>query len=227
MRTVAVKTEQYLCPGGRPLQRGPHQPNRSIPPHIPPTRQPIHHGGHPPRREQHLCQANEEQDRGRDGESVPEVINQMQAAGLGIKKQVLNNKCSAAMKECIKHNNIEYGLVPPGQHRGNQAEQAIQTFKAHFISILAGVNDKFPLSLWCHLLEPTELTLYLLHQSRVAPNISAFAHVLGMHNYMCKPFAPIGCAIQMHVKPDKRRLWDTRSAPSFNLGTSMERHHYF
>ena len=68
-----------------------------------------------------------------EGEMVrvyQKLINQMQAAGLGVKKQVLNNKCSAAMKECIKHNNIEYELVPPGQHRQNQAEQAIKTFKA-------------------------------------------------------------------------------------------------
>jgi hypothetical protein len=37
----------------------------------------------------------------------------------------------------------------------------------HFISILAlaRVNNKFPLSLWCHLLKPTELTLNLLRQS--------------------------------------------------------------
>ena len=91
-----------------------------------------------------------------EGEMVrvyQKLIHQMQAAGLGIKKQVLDNECSAAMKECIKHNNIEYELIPPGQHRRNQAERAIQTFKAHFISILAGVDDKFPLSLWCHLLE--------------------------------------------------------------------------
>jgi hypothetical protein len=51
------------------------------------------------------------------------------------------------MKACIKENNMDYKLVPPGQHRQNQAEQAIQTFNAHFISILAGINDKFPLSL--------------------------------------------------------------------------------
>jgi hypothetical protein len=54
-------------------------------------------------------------------------------------------------------------------HRRNQAERAIQTFKLHFILILAGVNDKFPLSLWCHLLKPTKLTLNLLRQSKVAP----------------------------------------------------------
>ena len=117
--------------------------------------------------------------------------------------------------------------MPPGQHRRNQPEQAIQTFKAHFISVLAGVNNKIPLSLWCHLLEPTKLTLNLLHQPRVAPNISAFPHVHGAHNYMRKPFDPIRCAIQMHVKPDKRRSWDTRSEPGFNLGTSMEHHSCF
>ncbi len=93
----------------------------------------------------------------------------MKAAGLGLRKQVLDNKYSAVMKACIKENGMDYKLVPQGQHRHNQAERAIQTFKAHFIPILAGINKKFPLLLWCHLLEPTELTLNLLCQSRVAP----------------------------------------------------------
>ncbi len=57
---------------------------------------------------------------------------------------------------------MTYKLVPSGNHQCNQAERAIQTFEAPFISILAGVDDKFALSLWCHLLEPTELTLNLL-----------------------------------------------------------------
>jgi hypothetical protein len=121
---------------------------------------------------------------------------------------------------------MDYELVPPGQHRHNQAEQAIQTFKAHFISILAGVDNKFPLLLWCHLLEPTELTLNLLCQSRVAPKILAFPHIHGTHNYMQQPFA-LGCAVQMHVKPDNRLSWDTRLEPGFNLGTSMEHHQCF
>jgi hypothetical protein len=44
---------------------------------------------------------------------------------------------------------------------------------------------------------------------------------------MQKPFAPIGCADQMHVKPDNRLSWDTRLEPDFNLGTSMEHHQRF
>jgi len=152
------------------------------------------------------------------------MINQMKAAGLGIKKHVLDNEFSTAMKLCIQGNGMTYELVPPGQHRRNQAERAIQTFKSHFISILAGVDDKFPLLLWCHPLEPAELTLNLLRQSQGAPNVSAFAHFHGNYDYTRKPFAPIGYAIQTHVKPDDRLSWDTRSEPGFNLDTSMEHH---
>ncbi len=122
-----------------------------------------------------------------EGETIrvyQKILNRMKAAGLGLRKQVLDNECSAAMKACIKENSMDYKLIPPGQHRHNQAVRAIQTFKAHFIFILAGVDDKFPLLLWCHLLKPTELTLNLLRQSRVAPKISAFVHVHSTHDYM-------------------------------------------
>ncbi len=39
------------------------------------------------------------------------IINKMKAAGLGLKKQVLNNKCLATMKACIKGNNMDYKLT--------------------------------------------------------------------------------------------------------------------
>jgi hypothetical protein len=141
-------------------------------------------------------------------EAYQRIINRMRAAGLGLKKHILHNEASKAFKELIRENGLEYELVPPGNHRRNQAECAILTFKAHFIAILAGVDSKFPLSLWCHLLKPTELTLNLLRQFKVSPKISAFAHVHGPHNYMKKPFVPLGCAIQAHVKPNDRRTWD-------------------
>jgi hypothetical protein len=53
------------------------------------------------------------------------IINQMKAAGLGIKKRILDNECSTALKSCIQGSGIDYELVPPGQHRRNQAERAI------------------------------------------------------------------------------------------------------
>jgi hypothetical protein len=50
------------------------------------------------------------------------ILNRMKAAGLGLRQQVLNKECSSAMKACIKENSMDYELVPPGQHRRNQAE---------------------------------------------------------------------------------------------------------
>ncbi len=69
------------------------------------------------------------------------IVNRMQAAGLGLKKHILDNEASKAFKAKIKENEMEYELIPPGNHRRNQAKRAIQTFKVHFISILAGVDD--------------------------------------------------------------------------------------
>jgi hypothetical protein len=39
-------------------------------------------------------------------------LNRMKAAGLGLRKQVLGNNCSAAMKAYIKENGMDYELVP-------------------------------------------------------------------------------------------------------------------
>jgi hypothetical protein len=122
---------------------------------------------------------------------------------------------------------MQYKLAPLGNHQCNQAECTIQTLKVHFISILAGIVNKFSLSLWCHLIGPTELTLNFLRQSKVAPKISAFAHFHRPLKYRKKPFAPLGCTIQAHVKPEDHHTWDTQSDAGFSLGTSMEHHQFF
>ena len=67
-----------------------------------------------------------------------------------------------------------YQIVLPDVHRRNIAERAIRTFKAHFLSILAGIPSSFPNYLWDKLLPQTELSLNLLHQSTIAPLTSAW-----------------------------------------------------
>ena len=72
-------------------------------------------------------------------------------------------------------------LVPPGCHQHNAVEVAIPNFKAHFLSVLAGVADNLPLTLWDWLLPQTKITINVLQQSNSTPNVSAYAH-------MCGPF---------------------------------------
>ena len=58
--------------------------------------------------------------------------------------QILDNEASVDYKRAIKEKwNANYQVVPPNTHRSNTAERAIRTFKAHFISILAGVAPYF------------------------------------------------------------------------------------
>jgi hypothetical protein len=41
-----------------------------------------------------------------------------------------------------------YQKMPPGMHRINAAEQAIQTFQNHFIATMCTTDKAFPLMLW-------------------------------------------------------------------------------
>ncbi len=97
-------------------------------------------------------------------------------------------------------------------------------FKGHFISVLAGVADGFPINQWDELLPQTILTLNLLRQGNVAPNISAYAYHHGSFDYTRMPIAPMGCAVQFHIKPGRRKMFGEHSSDGFYLKTSDE--HY-
>ena len=72
-------------------------------------------------------------------------MTRLKTRGHIIDHQVLDNEAS---KEYHRHVTdiwtATYQLVPPDVHRCNIAERAIRTFKAHFLSILAGIPPSFP-----------------------------------------------------------------------------------
>lgn len=136
---------------------------------------------------------------------------------------ILDNEASAAFKAEIKKN-CTIQLVPPDNHRRNLAERAIQTFKNHFKSVIAGVDNNFPMHLWDRLLPQTVLTLNLLRQSNVAPTVSAYQYVNGPFDYNKMPLAPMGCAVQIHERSERRGSWAMNSVDGWYLRTSDE--HY-
>ena len=149
----------------------------------------------------------------------------LKRAGIAPKKHVLDNEASEAMKAIIRDEyHMDMELVPPWCHRRNAAEVAIRNFKAHFISVLAGTAEKFPPSFWDRLLPQTEITLDLLRQFNTTPNISAYAHLCGPFDYNEMPLAPMGCAVQVHEKTDKRGTLAYKSVDGWYLATSPE--HY-
>ena len=151
------------------------------------------------------------------------LMLRLKRASIVPKKHVLDNEVSEAMKELIR-DQYQLELVPPGCHRRNVAEVAIRNFKAHFLSILAGVADDFPKNLWDRLLPQAEITVNLLRQSNATPTISAYAHMCGPFDYNKMPLAPMGCNVQVHEKTDKRGTWAFHSVDGWYLSTSPE--HY-
>jgi hypothetical protein len=115
-------------------------------------------------------------------------------------------------------------LTPADIHRRNIAERGIQTFKSHFISVIAGVDDKFPIHEWDRLVPQTIVTLNLLRQSNVSPNVSAYAHHHGQFDYDRMPIAPMGCAVQFNENVSRRKTFGERAADGWYLMTSPE--HY-
>ena len=153
------------------------------------------------------------------------LMLRLQRAGVTPRKHVLDNEVSLAMKDLIRDKyKMTLELVPPGCHRRNAAEVAIRNFKSHFLSILAGVADDFPLNLWDKLLPQAEITLNLLRQSNATPTVSAYAHLNGPFDYNKMLLAPMGCNAQVHEKTDSRGTWAFHSVDGWYLNTSSE--HY-
>jgi hypothetical protein len=122
--------------------------------------------------------------QGKQIQAYQKLIDCMWRAKLGLKKHVLDNEISEKFKKQIAENKMDHKLVPPSNHCILLAEHAIQTWKSHMISILNGVDENFPIALWCQIVLQTELTLNLLRQSNIVPAISAFVHVHGQKDYM-------------------------------------------
>ena len=97
-------------------------------------------------------------------------------------------------------------------------------FKAHFLSILAGVAPYFPRNLWNLLLPQTELTLNLLRQATLDPTQSAWSYFHGQFNYDATPTGPLGCDIIAHKNTGTKHSWDFDGAAVWYAGVALQ--HY-
>ncbi len=126
------------------------------------------------------------------------LLLQLKRARIVPKKHVLNNEVSENMKNHICYPcKLDMELVPPGCHRRNAAKVAIRNFKAHFLSVLAGVANDFPPNLWDRLLPQTKIMINLIQQSNATPNFLAYAHLSRPFVYNKMPLAPMGCEAQV------------------------------
>ena len=152
------------------------------------------------------------------------IISRLTERGFKPKLAKMDNEISDEVRSLLTSEDIDYELTPVGLHRRNLAERAIQTFKNHFIAGLCSTHPDFPLNLWDELLPQCTLTLNLLRQSRLNPQLSAHAHVYGPFNYARTPIAPPGMKILVHERSTDRGSYDVHAITGWYLGPSLK--HY-
>ena len=86
------------------------------------------------------------------------------------------------------------------------------------------MDKTFPLHLWCHLLDQAELTLNMLHTSRINPNLSAHKQLHGMHDFNATPLAPPGTKCIAHEKSSQRGTWAPHGQHGWYVGAAPK--HY-
>ena len=108
------------------------------------------------------------------------IMTRLHERGHMVDLQVLYNKASKEYCQVITQTwKATFQLVLLNFHCRNAAERAIRNFKVHFLDILAGIDSLFPSSLWDTLLPQTKLTLNLLCQATLAPDMSACEYYNG------------------------------------------------
>ena len=92
----------------------------------------------------------------------------------------MDNEVSEDLTQYFEDSNIQFQLVPPHTHQRNSAEKAVRSFKDHFIAALWTVDPLSSLYLWYRLLPQVTMTLNMLRQYRLNPELLAYEQVGGI-----------------------------------------------
>ena len=157
-------------------------------------------------------------------EAYLRIKKEINKRGFVIKLHILDNEAPEMHRDAIAKECCAYQLVSPHVHRRNAAERATRTFKEHFLRVLAGVDDSFPMSMWDHLLPQTIIALNLLRKSKVHPHLSAWEHCNGLFDCNATPLGPAGCRALIHEKVSQRSSWGFHAKPGFYTGPALN--HY-
>ncbi len=134
----------------------------------------------------------------------------------------MDNETSSALQTLFSEAQISAQFVPPGVHRANKGERAIQDAKNHLVSMIATAHLSFPLDLWDQLLPHAELTLNHLRPFGPDPNISAYRGFHGKpYDFLAHPIAPAGTLVVAHDKPHQRPSWGPHGSPGYYLGPAI------
>eukprot|EP00957_Ditylum_brightwellii_P081293 6184015-Ditylum_brightwellii.AAC.1 len=89
---------------------------------------------------------------------------------------------------------------------------------------LATCSPKFPIAEWDRSIPQANITLNLLHNSKVNPKLSAYAYVFGNFDFNVTPLTPPGTKVIIHKKSTHRDSWAYHGVEGWTIAPSLE--HY-
>ena len=137
--------------------------------------------------------------------------------------EIADNAMTQTYIKTLEKKGIEVQLVPPNNHRANNAERCVQTFKNHLISVLATCDPSFPESAVKHLLPLILLTLNLLRKSHIS-NLSAYEEMHGHFDSNRYKIHPPGTRMITLDAPESRLSFAPHGVEGFYVGPAMS--HY-
>ena len=154
------------------------------------------------------------------------IMQRLKEKDLPVDLHFLDNECSEDYQATIRNRwKVQFQLVPTNTHRRNAAEQATQTFKAHFLAILSGVAPYFPRHLWDLILLQTKMKLNLLRQATANLAIYVWEYFISKFNYNATPLGPLGISIIVHTKTGRQQSWNFQGKYVWIIGALMTHYH--
>ena len=98
-----------------------------------------------------------------------ELTEDLKNRGIYLGLHFMNNEASTSLRISRTTTEIKCQFVPPSNHRSENSEREIQTFKNHFILLLHSVDKYFHLKLRDRLLQHSTININLLRQSIICP----------------------------------------------------------
>ena len=89
------------------------------------------------------------------------------------------------------------------------------------------MDPEFPMHLWDRTIPQAELTLNLLRQSRINPNLTAWEQIHGKFDFNSTPIAPPGIRVKAHARPTQRQTWAPHTFDAWYVGPAMEHYRCF
>ena len=132
------------------------------------------------------------------------------------------NDASTVLKRTMTSMNTNYQLLPSSNHRANNAERAIKTFKDHFIAGMCSVDKDFHLQLRDRILQKAKSSLKVFRQPRTLPHLSAYTHIFREFYFNRTLVAPPETQVVIHNRPNDRASRAPYGEDGCYIGPEME-----